>query len=362
MNGIAVLVTLAAIGVDYGWQPLSDGQLEYIIQIEPALLDGLKSGEEIVSEIPPQARGVRKFRIRVGTGAVPRIGHLESSTSPRSLTTPSSSFPTSGASAVLPNQGGWGSPAGAAGGGGFGSDVGPNGFLILPPPPALLGADGKNSVLVRPGGTGFGTGVPPARVADNPAASSGSNTLELAPPPTSGGYSGAPWSVPDITGPDNSLPGGGVFPPRMGSESPPTGPVLPPTDFETAPPVRPVPSSNSDSATPDPIRFGASGIRPPAKTGDGSNRPERPTSSSRDDSDLMAQLADADTTAMQKPAISKETAEQLEAEPWMPLVLTSLALFASLAANLYLGWVAVGIYRRYRDIVGQLHQAQASMG
>ena len=76
----------------------------------------------------------------------------------------------------------------------------------------------------------------------------------------------------------------------------------------------------------------------------------------------MAQLADADTTAMQKPAISKETAEQLEPEPWMPLVLTSLALFASLAANLYLGWVAVGIYRRYRDIVDQLHQAQASMG
>ncbi len=74
MNGIAVLISLAAVGVDYGWQPAADGQLEYIIQIEPSLLENLKNGDEIVSEILPEARGVRKFRIRVGNGPLPRIG------------------------------------------------------------------------------------------------------------------------------------------------------------------------------------------------------------------------------------------------------------------------------------------------
>ncbi len=74
MNGIAVLLSLAAVGVDYGWQPGVDGQLEYIIQIEPSLLNSMQSGREIVSEIQPEARDVRRFRVRVGTGALPRVG------------------------------------------------------------------------------------------------------------------------------------------------------------------------------------------------------------------------------------------------------------------------------------------------
>jgi hypothetical protein len=80
----------------------------------------------------------------------------------------------------------------------------------------------------------------------------------------------------------------------------------------------------------------------------------------QESSDTANQLA-----AAQKPTLDAETAErlkQLQAEhPWVPLVLTSLALFGSLAANAYLGWVAVGIYHRYRDMCEQLHEAQASL-
>jgi hypothetical protein len=68
--------------------------------------------------------------------------------------------------------------------------------------------------------------------------------------------------------------------------------------------------------------------------------------------------------AFQKPTIDEKTAQELAAaeasKPWLPLVLTSFALFASLAANMYLGWIAVGIYRRYRSVVGQLHQARTA--
>jgi hypothetical protein len=38
-------------------------------------------------------------------------------------------------------------------------------------------------------------------------------------------------------------------------------------------------------------------------------------------------------------------------EPWWPLTMAMLALFASLGGNFYIGWIAVGIYRRYLDVV-----------
>lgn len=74
MNGFALLLATALLGVDYGWQPASDGRLEYIVQIEPVTLIALREGQEVVSQIDPLARGVRRFRIRVGTEVVPRLG------------------------------------------------------------------------------------------------------------------------------------------------------------------------------------------------------------------------------------------------------------------------------------------------
>jgi hypothetical protein len=73
MNGI-VLFAVAALGVDYGWQPTADGNLEYIIQIEPELLAALEEGTPITSEIatPPDAGRITCFRVKVGSGQVPR--------------------------------------------------------------------------------------------------------------------------------------------------------------------------------------------------------------------------------------------------------------------------------------------------
>ncbi len=85
MNGLAVMMTMAVLGVDYGWQPGTDGQLEYIVQIEPALLESMKNGEKIVSEIHPDARGARRFVIQVGTGDLPRKGLISPATSPTRL-------------------------------------------------------------------------------------------------------------------------------------------------------------------------------------------------------------------------------------------------------------------------------------
>jgi hypothetical protein len=73
MNSLAILVVTATLGVDYGWHHTPDGQLEYLIQIEPGLVRSLENGVDVTSEMMPEVRGnVRRFRISVGTSPLPR--------------------------------------------------------------------------------------------------------------------------------------------------------------------------------------------------------------------------------------------------------------------------------------------------
>lgn len=65
------LVTLAAWGVEVGWQPLSEGGVEYIIQLEPYSLQSLSEGQAFVSDVP-RSLDVRTFRIVVGEAPLPR--------------------------------------------------------------------------------------------------------------------------------------------------------------------------------------------------------------------------------------------------------------------------------------------------
>ncbi len=45
MCGLVVCLATVVVGIDAGWQPLDGGGVEYLIQIEPQLLDALRSGE-----------------------------------------------------------------------------------------------------------------------------------------------------------------------------------------------------------------------------------------------------------------------------------------------------------------------------
>lgn len=74
MSGILICLSAAVWGVDYGWQPVAGGGIEYIIQIEPELLDSLKAGHDLFSDLPPTAENVRSYRITVGTGRLPHQG------------------------------------------------------------------------------------------------------------------------------------------------------------------------------------------------------------------------------------------------------------------------------------------------
>jgi len=71
MNAAVIILATAVVGVDTGWTTLADGGLEYVIQIEPQLLESLRNGEDIASDIPAPFRGARRYRITVGKGPLP---------------------------------------------------------------------------------------------------------------------------------------------------------------------------------------------------------------------------------------------------------------------------------------------------
>lgn len=79
MNGAALVLALATLGVDFGWQLDSKGQLEYIIQISPSQYESLRNDPTgVSSQLPEEVmRSIKnfrtlKFRIVVGDNQLPR--------------------------------------------------------------------------------------------------------------------------------------------------------------------------------------------------------------------------------------------------------------------------------------------------
>ncbi len=99
MHAMLLVVASTALGVDVGWQPLAGGGFEYIIQIEPETLAAMKDGHDIVSELPAELRNVRRYRITVGSGPLPRTG-----VPPQALTEPPASTSQPTPAATLPTD------------------------------------------------------------------------------------------------------------------------------------------------------------------------------------------------------------------------------------------------------------------
>ncbi|MBN2024753.1 MAG: hypothetical protein JW809_18385 [Pirellulales bacterium] len=74
MVGAMFCVALATAGIDVGWEPNPRGEVEYIIQIEPETLEAmLKSGQKVIfSDVRPELRGFRGYRVQIGTEKLPR--------------------------------------------------------------------------------------------------------------------------------------------------------------------------------------------------------------------------------------------------------------------------------------------------
>jgi hypothetical protein len=69
----SVLLAVAAVGVQFGSEPLKEGGNTYIVQVEPELIDSFRK-EGFSSDVPPQLRDIRRIEIRVGTAPLPNQG------------------------------------------------------------------------------------------------------------------------------------------------------------------------------------------------------------------------------------------------------------------------------------------------
>ena len=72
MCGTMLCVVVVALGIDVGWQPLPDGGMEYVVQLEPQTVELLRTGVEIPSDIPANLKNLRRLRITVGNASLVR--------------------------------------------------------------------------------------------------------------------------------------------------------------------------------------------------------------------------------------------------------------------------------------------------
>jgi len=71
----AFILAATATAVQFGWKPLESGGNEYIVQVEPELIDTFRK-EGFSSDVPPELRDVRRIVIQVGTGNLPHQGEM----------------------------------------------------------------------------------------------------------------------------------------------------------------------------------------------------------------------------------------------------------------------------------------------
>jgi len=65
MNGFSLLLTIASLGVVYSWRTGVDQQQEYVLQIEPEIVQALNAGEEIFSDVPADAGSPARLCITI---------------------------------------------------------------------------------------------------------------------------------------------------------------------------------------------------------------------------------------------------------------------------------------------------------
>ena len=291
MHGLALLLAAASVGVDYGWQPTADGTMEYIIQIEPELLAALQKGEAIISEIHPDATGVRRFRIQIGSEPLPRISKPSSPVPPLSqevapLENPSPESPAGRDSTFTLDK--------------------------VPPPAPEVAAPSEFPLLPQPDETRFPLGDTPA-----PSDSRESSFLLPSNKQTNAGSAA----------PERPLPK-----PTSGNKTTPEVKKPVPVPDPDRLPLEPAPLPLADQATPAPSMSGS----------------EPDISSPR----LATFHQEADSQRPRENVKTKPGADLIipAARPWLLFSLTILGLLASLGANAYLAYLFIGLQRRYQGL------------
>jgi hypothetical protein len=420
MNGFSLLLAFTSLGVVYSWRTGVDQQQEYVLQIEPEILQQLAAGEEIYSDAPSEAGPFQRLCIMV----LPKDGSAARHTAAgeerfrqllvsagryasrdRTLVTPDNHPPIlwPGRSGGVPDQTygittGW--QPGADDKQQYIAQIDPTliGTLVtgdelyVPVDPAA-GRPARFVVKVgreqlpRIGGTATSP-QSPTQPGVQPGATSRSRNLSLSDGGTTnwGSYpqdntrqpsrfGSPPADTPlDPRGTPFTLPGTLPFPPSAAAGSQWT--------YGSTSPATPPPTSYSNYNAPgtavnlDPYRqsppTGAEVTVPPGYTLQpiASQQPQLPPNARSvnnpyPENRTAAMPTTPGSTGTIPPAgsvgfSSAPTVPLQPDKPWGPLLFVTFALFFSIGGNLYLAYTALEFHSRYRSAIERLRSAARS--
>lgn len=417
MNGFGLLIAVAALGVDVGWEPGPGGQNYYTIHIEKLLLQPLREGQAIVSKVDAADRNLTRFQILVGE-------HAHAISSQPGL---------NGADLV---QHGW--RPGENGGTDYLIQISPErleslakGSTIIgqidakvtdirklyvfsgvqelpkqlansngpPLPPKFLGTGGglrtasgettqPNNGATRVGAPQFndaqfnaGQSQGSGRANDYPANSytTGQGQTGGAPQFDDRQYQQDVWRTNNQANgvaPNGNTAGQFRSDSRMlpvtqqGGQQQPAGQNGYGPSQNYAPPLPPSYGAPNPTYTAQGAGYPAS--NPTYAVGAPANNPNLDALVATQAKALgameakaaaaEAKLATAEAAVEAANALAKKATEASEAaEPRVPLIMTTLMLFTSLAINVFLGWMAWSFFWRFRDAAGDATRAQSTL-
>jgi hypothetical protein len=406
MHPVALLLTVLALSADpveevqYGWEPAEDGHLVYIIQITPELMQTLSKGTlDLVTDLPPEVQPyVKKIKVAVGVGPVKREGLKEAQ---------AAAAAAAAQEAALNGQrpGAFNKPGGPLNTNPRGA---PMGNRVLQPPgrdplqtdPPLPNegdrfTDGSAAAFPNVARTpGIGrTASTTTKFGDAPGDrtpleyDAQGNPRPAAGTATNDGYTWDPitkqWRAPL-----NAKPAGtNAYPdqdPRYAPNYPQNGYGQGAYNYNQPPRTNPNAQWNQPPYYPAPLRDPDQGYYPPnnyvaRQDGYDPNYPmnrqvgyEVATARQPNTPNTNPPGATAATPAPggaanpnAKPGVTPTSARDLaryeEAnKPWWPLTFTAMLLFASVGLNFYLGWIAHGVYQRYRALLMEVRNVRVA--
>lgn len=398
---------VSALGVDVGWQQTDNGEMEYIIQLEPHQVKSLKEGDVIEVGVRPDLRNVRRYRIVVGEDELPQ----ESAAPKLTIASPAySAKPLEGAndfSVVVPKDSSgrpvWSEPVVPPGGtsranfeelDNRGTDTGsssglPNTAATQPGIAAPID-DSNTSTAAANDNLRYSSALPANGSANAAATDETPPPARFIDPPP---LRDNPYTAPDAA---TAQPSTNVTPPanapanEYGSGG--AGTRYPPLENlqygdaarnVVEPAVTDAVNAANEAAATDPqlgTRYSNPGIpayNPPAYAGSASYRqpdenltpPPRPLVDEASQGD-QTRTATAFSPASAKPnadegttqsnknddneSADADSSDEAEPKPWALFTVTLFALFASLGGNLYLGWMNWDMRQRFRSLIRRM--------
>lgn len=418
MNGFSLLLAVASLNVVYSWRTGLDQQQEYVLQIEPEVVQALVAGEEIYSDIPADAGPFQRLCVVIQGKDGSPVRHTAAGEEQfRQLTAAAGRYASLDRKLVKPDlppmllwPGRSAAPEQT-----YGVTVGwqpdknnaqqylvqvdPNVLatlaigdeLYVPIDPAagrpvrFVVKSGREN-LPRLGGLGGGSQynaptaqAPAARnnrfggLNDNSTNWDNSRYADTTRPQTRAG-NGTDWAYGDTTGgAPRSL---GTVPPGSPSQFgvPPAYVTVPPPPV-TYPTNSQVPAAGGQL---DPLRSGAGYANQPLQNGYAqpppgygpqpiaSQQPQLPAGAPQFQPQYpetrVAALPPGPAAPVTTPVgINNGSRSLPQAEkPWGPLLFVTFALFFSIGGNLYLAYTALEFHSRYRSAIERLRAAARS--